>query len=798
MAWDANGNLYVDQQYYNSNMQQSIDRYGVASQEAFTISLDYASALPITVSYSTADGTARAGTNYTAVVAGTVVFAPGETTKTILIQTLNDGVVDPNLTFNVNLSSLSGATISRGQGTGTIIDKDAQAPAIISADNITLTVSAAGSFTVTATGSPTPTLTERGVLPGGVSFDTATGILSGTPGPGTGGTYPLTFTASNGVSPDAIQNFILTVNQSSAITNPNNATFTVGTASSFTVSATGFPTPVLSATGALPSGVFFNAATGILNGTPALGTGGTYPLTFTASNGVGTNATQSFIFTVDQASAITSPNHSSFTVGSSGSFTVTAPGFPNPMLTESGALPSGVTFNAGSGILSGAPAVNAVGTYPLTFTASNGVGNNVSQSFTLTISPAAANHLAFSVLPGNSVAGGAIGPAVQVQVFDVFGNLETGDNSDQITLSIASGPGVFATGNTNTVQRSGGGIASFSNLVLDTAAYTLGESATSGLSGPNSTSFTVSTLPASQLRFSVLPATTTAGAAINPSVQVEVVDRFGNFISGDNSDRVTLSVASGPGGFASSSTTTITVSGGIATFSNLVFDTAGAYTLGESATSELSGPNSGSFTIDPATADHLGFGVPLNGSNAGRAISPGVVVKVMDQFGNVLTGDNGDQVTLTIASGPGGFAPDSTTTATVSGGVATFSNLVFDTTGNYTLAESATGQLNGPNSTSFTVIPGAAKSLIFSTQPGNSMAGETMSPGVLVLVLVAYGNLETVNNNDQVTLSVASGLGGFTSGSTTTVSDSKALPCSPGLHWIKQLRVTRSGRPVLT
>jgi sugar lactone lactonase YvrE len=121
MAWDANGNLYV---YYAPTSPTGYVRLGVASQEAFTVSLDYPSALPITVSYATADGSAKGGTNYTAVLSGTVVFAPGETTKTILIQTIDDLNVHPTLTFTVNLSNPTGATIARGQGTGTIFDGD--------------------------------------------------------------------------------------------------------------------------------------------------------------------------------------------------------------------------------------------------------------------------------------------------------------------------------------------------------------------------------------------------------------------------------------------------------------------------------------------------------------------------------------------------------------------------------------------------------------------------------------------------------------------------------------------------
>ena len=249
-----------------------------------------------------------------------------------------------------------------------------------------------GSFTVTATGIPTPTLSESGALPSGVTFNPATGVLSGTPAAGTGGTYPITFTASNGVGSTAVQSFTLTVNQVPAITSANNTTFTVGSNGSFTVTETGFPTPTLSESGALPSGVTFNTATGVLSGTPAAGTGGTYPITFTASNGVGSNAVQSFTLTVNQAPAITSANNTTFTVGSNGSFTVTATGIPTPTLSESGALPSGVTFTTATGVLSGTPAAGTGGTYPITFTASNGVGSNAVQSFTLTVNQAPAGH----------------------------------------------------------------------------------------------------------------------------------------------------------------------------------------------------------------------------------------------------------------------------------------------------------------------------------------------------------------------------------------------------------------------
>ena len=87
----------------------------------------------------------------------------------------------------------------------------AGAPQFTSASAATFVVKTPNAFTVTATGTPAPTLTRTGALPSGVTFAAATGALAGTPAGGTVGTYTLTFTAKNGVAPDAVQTFTLTV-----------------------------------------------------------------------------------------------------------------------------------------------------------------------------------------------------------------------------------------------------------------------------------------------------------------------------------------------------------------------------------------------------------------------------------------------------------------------------------------------------------------------------------------------------------------------------------------------------------
>ena len=141
-------------------------------------------------------------------------------------------------------------------------------------------------------------MSQTGALPSGVTFTPATGVLSGTPTAGAGGTYPITLTANNGIGTLAVQNFSLTVNQAPAITSANNATFSKGTAGTFTVTATGYPTPTINLTnGSLPSGVNYAAGMGNLSGTPTVF--GTFPLTFSASNGVGSNAGQSFSLVVN-------------------------------------------------------------------------------------------------------------------------------------------------------------------------------------------------------------------------------------------------------------------------------------------------------------------------------------------------------------------------------------------------------------------------------------------------------------------------------------------------------------------
>jgi len=81
----------------------------------------------------------------------------------------------------------------------------------ISADNTTFTIGLANAFRVIAAGCPLPSLSTNDALPPGITFDPASGVLSGTADGAAEGAVSITFTASNGVGEDAQQSFTLSI-----------------------------------------------------------------------------------------------------------------------------------------------------------------------------------------------------------------------------------------------------------------------------------------------------------------------------------------------------------------------------------------------------------------------------------------------------------------------------------------------------------------------------------------------------------------------------------------------------------
>ena len=123
-------------------------------------------------------------------------------------------------------------------------------------------------------------------------------------------------------------------------------------------------------------------------------------------------------------------------------------------------------------------------------TATDTATASITGSATVAVTPAVADHLVFLQQPTDTPAGQTISPVI-VEVVDAFGNVETDDNSDTITLSIGANPGGGTLGGTLTVAVVNG-IATFSDLSIDQAGdgYTL-HAATAGLADADSAAFAI-------------------------------------------------------------------------------------------------------------------------------------------------------------------------------------------------------------------------------------------------------------------------------------------------------------------
>jgi len=345
-------------------------------------------------------------------------------------------------------------------------------PVITSGSSTTFTVNTPNAFNVTATGLPAPTFALSGGAPSGVTINSVTGVLGGSPALGTVGTYTFTILASNSAGGDSRLFSLTVIKANQAITfnappaqsfSPTPLTLTGTASSGLTVAYTSLTPSVCSvslssvtmlAAGTCtiqanqPGSVDYNAATPVVQGfainavapsaptltaaTPSNGAatlsfnppanyGGTpitsytatcnpgaltgsgtaspivvtglangtpYTCSITATNAAGTGAASNTLGVTPTGAAtapvITSPNATTFTVTQPGTFTVVGTGNPTPALSMTGPLPSGVTFTPATGVLAGTPALNTVGLYPMTFSATNASGTT-SQSFVLTV-----------------------------------------------------------------------------------------------------------------------------------------------------------------------------------------------------------------------------------------------------------------------------------------------------------------------------------------------------------------------------------------------------------------------------
>lgn len=225
-----------------------------------------------------------------------------------------------------------------------------------------------------------------GTLPAGLSLNSSTGTISGTPS--AAGSYSFTLQATNVVGSDT-QAFSGTVTSSPiapTITTTSLTALVQGSAFTQTLQATGTsPLSWTIAAGTLPSGLSLNSSTGQITGSP---TGsGAYSFTARATNTAGFDdqAYSGTISATGTAPTITTTALPAMTAGVSMSQTLTFTGStPITWGVSAGTLPAGLSLNSSTGVVSGIP--TTAGSYSFTASATNSFGSDT-QVFSGTIDP---------------------------------------------------------------------------------------------------------------------------------------------------------------------------------------------------------------------------------------------------------------------------------------------------------------------------------------------------------------------------------------------------------------------------
>ncbi len=320
-------------------------------------------------------------------------LAPGASETCTGTYTVTQGDVDAGSVTDVATASGTNPqsiVVTSAPSSVTVAAADCDPPAITSAHSATAVVGSPFHFTVTTCSTAVPRIRAFD-LPQGlrlVNNHNGTATISGTPWVKNLSQQSATIRAIVKGQTKANQVFVFTLDQAPIFKSNTKYLATAGVTFAYPVTtAYGYPVPTITTSSALPGGVTLtdnHDGTASLTGTPGPTAGGVYPITITATNGVGSPVNQTLVLTVYQAPVITSVASDTVAAGVvMAPFTVTDTGYPVPTLKASG-LPSGVRIDAGT--IEGTPKATATRNYPVTITATSKAGTTT-QSFELTVTP---------------------------------------------------------------------------------------------------------------------------------------------------------------------------------------------------------------------------------------------------------------------------------------------------------------------------------------------------------------------------------------------------------------------------
>ncbi|MEO8751651.1 MAG: IPTL-CTERM sorting domain-containing protein [Casimicrobiaceae bacterium] len=450
----------------------------------------------------------KIGSTLTTASASSVVMINGASSCNLHWQVGSSATLGSGTSFAGNILALASITMTTGASlagkalarTGAVtMDTNsvaACAAAPIVCPSITVSPASLPSGTmgslyaqnVVATGGTGPYsyAVSSGTLPPGLSFNAATGAITGTPA--ASGSFNFTVTAidSNGCPGSRAYTIVIAAVTCPAIT-LSPSTLPPGIAGSLynqTVVATGGAAPYTYtvSSGALPVGLSLNATTGAITGTPAANGSFSFTITAIDSNGCPGSHAYTIVIAAMTCPAITlSPG--TLPPGIAGSpynQTVVAVGGAAPYnyAVSGGALPAGLSLNAASGAITGTPLTT--GAFNVTITATDGNGCPGSQAYIMVIAAPAVICPVITIdpamLPGGIVgtpysqtvsASGGVAP----YTYSLAGTLPNGLSLNAATGAITGTPMGFGTFSfTITATDANGCIAAMASSITITAA----------------------------------------------------------------------------------------------------------------------------------------------------------------------------------------------------------------------------------------------------------------------------------------------------------------------------------------